>query len=586
MSGTRRTRRTGRSASSRAMLPMSASPKYDHQQQNSPSPSKRTSRRRRYQQKQSSSSGSDEEDKYNNNSESFNDSADFRLDRIPTSTRNQTPMHLETGMGKTPAMSRSQSYRGERTSSSNRSNRSTSRSNSNYRSSPDTNGEYYSPSSIPSTTRKRLGHGKHSPSRTENQSDSSSPSHSAMNAAFHSALVGRVTRTHQGGKNMGARAMSKIFRKHLMKERWNKWHLHVRQLRFSIHVEIRTLTELWRAWKLFTRNCIQKNVLLKRLIKRHERTCLKEGIRHWTDGCKDRQIMILRHQIAILRPKIVQQMTQEKGRVVRRVIGRFISNVLHQSFKTWHQHHTTMLHYEHVIRTVTARISMRRESNAFNAWFSHVHELWRQRDIIHHALIRIKYKMLTKTFQTWKLQYTTIKRFQTKISRFLTRKNRSSTITSVRHGFRTLMDHYRTSAMNEMELEQDRIVAKRLVNLMKKRILHLGFSTWLVTTTEINRFILKKKRAIQKWYSKCLYSTFNQWKFKIVAKNKCKNRINVIAARWKLKQLYYSLLKWKTNVNEIIRIEKRKISILKRVLNRILDKSFASWYECIHETKR
>lgn len=57
--------------------------------------------------------------------------------------------------------------------------------------------------------------------RTENQSDSSSPSHSAMNAAFHSALVGRVTRTHQGGKNMGARAMSKIFRKHLMKERWN-----------------------------------------------------------------------------------------------------------------------------------------------------------------------------------------------------------------------------------------------------------------------------------------------------------------------------------------------------------------------------
>ena len=67
-----------------------------------------------------------------------------------------------------------------------------------------------------------------------------------MNAAFHSALVGRVTRTHQGGKNMGARAMSKIFRKHLMKERWNKWHLHVRQLRFSIHVEIRTLTELER----------------------------------------------------------------------------------------------------------------------------------------------------------------------------------------------------------------------------------------------------------------------------------------------------------------------------------------------------
>ena len=32
-----------------------------------------------------------------------------------------------------------------------------------------------------------------------------SPNHGAMGAAFHSVLVKRVTRTHQGGKNLGAR---------------------------------------------------------------------------------------------------------------------------------------------------------------------------------------------------------------------------------------------------------------------------------------------------------------------------------------------------------------------------------------------
>jgi hypothetical protein len=35
-----------------------------------------------------------------------------------------------------------------------------------------------------------------------------SPNHGPMGAAFHSVLINRVTRTHQGGKNMGARKYS------------------------------------------------------------------------------------------------------------------------------------------------------------------------------------------------------------------------------------------------------------------------------------------------------------------------------------------------------------------------------------------
>ena len=38
---------------------------------------------------------------------------------------------------------------------------------------------------------------------------------------------------------MGARVLHKIIRKHVMKERWEKWHFHVREMRLQIMVEVR-----------------------------------------------------------------------------------------------------------------------------------------------------------------------------------------------------------------------------------------------------------------------------------------------------------------------------------------------------------
>ena len=80
-----------------------------------------------------------------------------------------------------------------------------------------------------------------------------------MGAAFHSVLIQRATRTRTSGKNMGAKAMVKIIVKHVIKERWEQWHQHVREIRLALHVEIRVLTVCWKEWN----QCIQRQMKKK-----------------------------------------------------------------------------------------------------------------------------------------------------------------------------------------------------------------------------------------------------------------------------------------------------------------------------------
>ena len=192
-------RRPRRSRAWRAALPAS-SPRSigitsgSDQKQNTPLQSRSS-----FPSSSSDDGGGEEEEEHR-----FGDSAEFRLDRIPTSSSSSADLAV------TPALARSQTYRGAPNSG-----RSGGRSSSDERASAE---KYYSPSSIPSATRKRLGHERISPARSPSKGDSGSPSHGAMGAAFHSVLVNRITRTHQGGKNMGARAMIKIIRKHMKME--------------------------------------------------------------------------------------------------------------------------------------------------------------------------------------------------------------------------------------------------------------------------------------------------------------------------------------------------------------------------------
>ena len=209
----------------------------------------------------------------------------------------------------------------------------------------------------------------------EKEDNGSSPNHGAMGAAFHSVLIQRATRTRTSGKNMGAKAMVKIIAKHVIKERWEQWHQHVREIRLALHVEIRVLTVCWKEWNQCIQRQMKKKILLRRLISRHQQYNLTQGMRHWAAGTKDRQIMILRHRVATLGPTIqLHQQTiqlhqqEEKRRVMNRLVGRMMHRLVSSSFTCWFYCVQRLLNNEHIVQTMGQRIRMSCEHRAFNTW--------------------------------------------------------------------------------------------------------------------------------------------------------------------------------------------------------------------------
>ena len=532
-------RRPRRSRAWRAALPAS-SPRSigitsgSDQKQNTPLQSRSS-----FPSSSSDDGGGEEEEEHR-----FGDSAEFRLDRIPTSSSSSADLAV------TPALARSQTYRGAPNSG-----RSGGRSSSDERASAE---KYYSPSSIPSATRKRLGHERISPARSPSKGDSGSPSHGAMGAAFHSVLVNRITRTHQGGKNMGARAMIKIIRKHMIKQKWKQWHLHVREQRLAIHVEIRTLTDLWGGWKIFTHREIQKKVMLRRLMSRKERRCLTSGVRHWTLGAKDRQIMILRQQIAELRPSIEEQCRKERERVVRRVIGRFVHRTLSQSLSTWCQVHRTELHNEHVVRTITQRMHMRQETAAFNSWYCHIRQQIRSREIVRRSVGRIRHQTLGKTMLRWHEQ--TQKRVRAKaiIKKTINQSARAGRQTTLRRGFRRLLDHVRASTINESEELRFRAVALRFISVLRHHLLQKGWITWLFCTREMKKVEQMRRRAVKRWSNQLLRRAVSTWSYNIREMQRMQRIMIRASSRMKNIKLSKALSTW------CIFVSKRK-SLRKRV---------------------
>ena len=167
-------------------------------------------------------SSSDDDDSHHYARDRFDEHADFRFDQIPTNSLSRANIgrpYLEKEKEEedwhgTPVQSPNyytprsipSGARRDRNRTEARSSRSVGRHNRSI--SP-------SSSSMPHDSKTTSSGGSSPRSRGSLRSPRSpssmingSPNHGPMGAAFHSVLINRVTRTHQGGKNMGARKYS------------------------------------------------------------------------------------------------------------------------------------------------------------------------------------------------------------------------------------------------------------------------------------------------------------------------------------------------------------------------------------------
>jgi hypothetical protein len=243
-------------------------------------------------------------------------------------------------------------------------------------------------------------------------------------------------------------ALTKIITKHLMKERWEQWHRHVRELRFNLHVEVRWLTELWSEWRHFTKNESKKRILLSRLIRRYERRSMRHGIRTWAFSAKDQQLMILRHKLAELRPQLQHQIADEQNRCIQRIVNRLRYKQIHASFHKWLHHHTRSQRNEQVLKTIHQRLQRRHETTAYNAWYTLTKTTLHNRYLVKKTLLKMKLRQLLKCIVCWKMKTDKKLRIESILRRVLMKQCHYRRHTFLVVGWKSLVQHSKSMSFS------------------------------------------------------------------------------------------------------------------------------------------